>query len=375
MLWLWIILGVLLGFLIFSLIASASLFRGLLVKPHFSENDAPLSRRDKELFFSENTKAVEWFNTLLREEVYITSYGLKLHGVFINQKSDKTVILVHGYAAKLKYRIQDAPFYYKEGLNILLIDLRAHGDSEGKYITVGKYESLDLLEWIKWLNKKTKNSKIILDGVSMGAATVLCATALDLPKNVIFAVADCSYTSMRDLVHSMFSRYMLMPGWLMIGLGEGYARKWGKFSLYRGGPLECVQKAKIPILFIHGENDKLIPPSMTDRLYEKCPTQKFKLKIPKAGHAMSFCYDRQRCNRQILQLINQTMQQSVSIARVAQPKTVSETVRKPEIKNFSQDIKVVPLKKERNFQTKIYKKILKREKRDLKKINKDIKKI
>jgi len=305
--WIWIILGLLGAFIVFSILASASLFRGLIVKPNFGEKNAPLSKSDRELFFSENAKAVEWFNTLQREEVFVTNNGLKLHGVYIDQKSDKSVILIHGYAAKLKYRIQDAPFYYKQGFNILLIDLRTHGDSGGKYITLGKYESLDLLKWIEWLNQRTNNSKIVLDGVSMGAATVLCATALDLPANVVFAVSDCSYTTMRDLELAIYVRFILLPDWLVIGLLELYAHRWGKFSFYKNGPIDCVKKAKIPILFIHGQGDKLIPPAMTNKLYENCTSKKMLLKIPKAGHAMSFCYDRQKCNDAILKFIDLTM--------------------------------------------------------------------
>ncbi len=307
MLWLWITLGILGATLVFILISSVAMFRVFLIKPRFTEKNLPLSKQDKERFFSENAKAVEWFEKLNQEEVYITSGQIKLHGIFLNQNSDRTVILVHGYSAKLKYRIQDAPFYYNSGFNVLLIDLRSHGNSGGRYVTVGKHESSDLLMWISWLNERTNNSKIVLDGVSMGAATVLCATALELPSNVLFAVSDCAYTTMRDCIGSLMNRSLFFLGWLVIGLGELYSRRWGKFSLSKEGPIDCVQKAKIPILFIHGEKDWFIPPYMVDKLYTKCASKKVVLKIPKAGHAMSFVYDRERCNKEITKFIKKTM--------------------------------------------------------------------
>lgn len=303
MLWLWLLFSALGLYIICSFILSVSLFKGMLVKPKFGEKNAPLSKEDKTIFFEQLKQAEEWLEKIKKEEVYITSSNIKLHGLFLDRGSDRSVILVHGYGASLKYRVQDAPFYYNNNFNVLLIDLRTHGKSEGKYVSLGKFEALDLLEWINWLNKRTNNSKIILDGVSMGAATVNMASCLNLPKNVVFAVSDCSFTTMRDELRAMYKRFYIVPDWLLIGLGEGYSRWFGKFSLYKSGPIDCVKNANIPIIFIHGTGDKLIPPQMADKLFEACTSDKKLVKIEKAGHAMSFCYNRKACESAILEFI------------------------------------------------------------------------
>ncbi len=306
-LWLWICLGVLVGFFILSVLISALLFRGLLIRPKFSEKNAPMAKPDKKIFFEQNKKALDWLSKQKTEEVFITSDGLKLRGIFLNQHSNKSVILIHGYCAKLEYRVQDAPFYFKQGFNVLLIDLRTHGKSEGKYITLGKFEASDLLKWIEFLNQKTNYSKIVLDGVSMGGATVICASALDLPKNVSFAVADCSYTTMMELLRSTSKKYMLIPNWILLGVGEGFARRFGKFSLYKDGPIHSVKKSKIPILFVRGDDDKFIPPRMTDELFNACKADKKLIKVAGAGHAMSFSIDRKKCESAILEFVKKYM--------------------------------------------------------------------
>lgn len=307
MLWLWILLGVL-AFLAFTtFLAASSLFGILAIKPRFTFNRSPLSKHDKKLFMDATLKAEEWLSTVKSEEITITNGKIRLHGVFLNQKSDRSVIIVHGYAAELRYRLLDAPFWYNKGFNVLLIDLRTHGKSSGKYVTMGIWEAKDLVKWTQWLSRYTGGSRIILDGTSMGAATVLNATAMKLPPNVVGVVADCGYTTMRDVAHHLFRRYALMPGWLVIGLGEGFARCFGKFSLYRDGPIYSVRKATIPALFIHGTNDKFVPTWMVDKLYENYAGPKKLLKIQGAGHAMSSCYDRPKYQKAIEKLIDIAM--------------------------------------------------------------------
>lgn len=304
MLWLWISLGVLAIFAVVLLAIASSLFGILAVKPRFTFNRAPLSKQDKQMFSAATEKAEKWLKTVKSEKIRITNDGIKLHGIFLDQKSDRSVIIVHGYSAKLKYRLLDAPFWYKEGFNVLLIDLRAHGESSGRYVTMGIWEAQDLVKWTQWLSRYTNGSRIILNGTSMGAATVLNTTALKLPPNVVGVVSDCSYTTMRDVVHHLFRRYALLPGWLVIGLGEGFCRCFGKFSLYKNGPIYSVRKATIPALFIHGTNDKFVPTWMVDKLYENYAGPKKLVKIQGAGHAMSSCYDRPKYEKALRKLID-----------------------------------------------------------------------
>ncbi len=307
--WFWVIIGVAAALLVLSVVASASLFFGMFTRSKLPQTFPYLSKNKKKMFLDDVQSGRKWLENTKREEVSIRSEdGLKLKGIFINQNSNKTVILVHGYMASHLFRVQDAPFYYNLGFNILLVDQRTHGMSEGKYITCGILESKDLIRWVEFINLKLK-SEIILDGVSMGAATVICASADEnLPENVKFAVADCSYTTMRELTKTIFKRYALVPNWVIIGIGEGFARRVGKFSFHKGGPLECVKKAKIPILFLHGDKDTFIPHKMADELYANCASPSKLIKIKGAGHAMCFCEDRITCQNAVEDMIERYMQ-------------------------------------------------------------------
>lgn len=307
--WFWVIIGVAAALLVLSVVASASLFFGMFTRSKLPQTFPYLSKNKKKMFLDDVQSGRKWLENTKREEVSIRSEdGLKLKGIFINQNSNKTVILVHGYMASHLFRVQDAPFYYNLGFNILLVDQRTHGMSEGKYITCGILESKDLIRWVEFINLKLK-SEIILDGVSMGAATVICASADEnLPENVKFAVADCSYTTMRELTKTIFKRYALVPNWVIIGIGEGFARRVGKFSFHKGGPLECVKKAKIPILFLHGDKDTFIPHKMADELYANCASPSKLIKIKGAGHAMCFCEDRITCQNAVEDTIERYMQ-------------------------------------------------------------------
>ena len=135
------------------------------------------------------------------QDVYITATNngeLKLHAYEIMNKSNIWAIVVHGYYGQGKDMIYYAKEYCNRGYNVLMIDLRGHGQSEGDYIGMGWHDRLDLIDWINYLVSKNSNCEIILHGVSMGAATVMMATGEELPNNVKIAIEDCGYSSIWD---------------------------------------------------------------------------------------------------------------------------------------------------------------------------------
>jgi fermentation-respiration switch protein FrsA (DUF1100 family) len=174
------------------------------------------------------------------------------------------------------------------GHNVLVVDNRASGNSQGHIITFGIKEHKDCLKWIDLVIKeKGENVKIILSGISMGASTVLMASGYDLPKNVIGVIADCGYTAPSKIIKTVIKKIHL-PEWLIypfIWLG---ARVFGGFDLNSISPEEMVAKSTLPTIFFHGDKDDFVPLEMSKRNYEACTARKNLVIIEGAGHGLAF---------------------------------------------------------------------------------------
>mgnify|MGYP003295359279 CR=1 FL=1 len=225
------------------------------------------------------------------KDVYITSFdGLKLHGKYYEYKKDAPIeILFHGYKGSADRDMNGGVLRcFSSGRSALAVDQRAGGFSEGRVITFGINESLDCQKWVEFvINSINKDAKIILTGVSMGAATVLIASALDMPKNVVAVVADCGYTSAKEIIKETIADMHLSPRFFypfeIIG-----GKIFGHFNIDKTSPIEAMAKAKIPTVFIHGDNDAFVHYEMGVRNYETCTAPKKLITIEGAGHANSY---------------------------------------------------------------------------------------
>ena len=141
------------------------------------------------------------------QKVQITSDdGLKLSGVWVPAENPKgTILLAHGYRSSKMVDFSLAfGMYHAIGLNILIPDQRAHGKSEGKFITFGVKESRDMQYWVAYHNKTFGEIPLILSGLSMGASTMMYLADADLPENVKCIIADCGFTSPKEIIKSVF---------------------------------------------------------------------------------------------------------------------------------------------------------------------------
>lgn len=190
----------------------------------------------------------------------------KLYGWFTDNKSSTTVILVHGFGVDHKSLDVHAQLFDKLGFNTLQIDNQAAGKSEGKYLGFGYIESLDLLEWIKEVNDKHPDSKIILFGASMGAATVMLTTQYQLPKNVKLVIEDSGYTSASNILsYHCQKRYHIKGRYLIKGISLVSKIRAG-FSYAQADCTKALAKNTLPILFMHGKNDFTVPFEMREKL-------------------------------------------------------------------------------------------------------------
>ena len=178
------------------------------------------------------------------------------------------------------------------GMNALLIDERAQGQSDGCVMTFGINERLDVLEWAKYIQGRFGDVDYYLVGVSMGAATVLLAAELDFPPGLKGVMADCPYASPRDIIVTV-AGYMHIPAWTLVFALIG-ARLFGHFELSDITAVDTVKKASVPVLIIHGLADDFVPEYMSRIVVEANPEMVTRVTVEGAGHAMSFLVDRDK---------------------------------------------------------------------------------
>ncbi|MCR4739511.1 MAG: alpha/beta hydrolase [Lachnospiraceae bacterium] len=240
----------------------------------------------------------EWLMHQDLTHYYITSRdGLKLHASYLPAatETDRFVLCIHGYRCSGNREFDSiSRFYHDLGINAFMIDHRAHGESEGNYITYGAKESVDCMDWLKFMRKEFgENIEIILHGVSMGAATVMIMTGKMLPNNVVFAVEDCGYSTLKAQLCYNFNQYHF-PAELSYQLYRLSAKLRAHFDPEKCNPIEGVEQSNIPILFAHGEEDEFVPFDMVYANFDACPSPVKKLiTVPGAKHAQAFQMDDQ----------------------------------------------------------------------------------
>ena len=245
------------------------------------------------------------------EEVYVrSSDGLRLFGRYYHVRDGAPLqIEFHGYHGNAIRDFCGGNKLAREmGHNTLIVDQRAHGNSEGRYTTLGIKERDDCLRWIEWASARFgAQTPIIISGVSMGASTVLSVADAELPPNVCAIVADCPFSSASDII-SKVSADMHLPPWLALPFVELGSRLWGGFSLSDNSPLDSVSRARLPILIIHGEDDRFVPHEMSKRIAagsDKCELHLF----PGAGHGLSFIVDGERYKNTVTEFIERALKE------------------------------------------------------------------
>lgn len=230
--------------------------------------------------------------TIPFERVSIRSFdGVTLSGRYYEKTPGAPVdIMFHGYrSAGLRDFCVGMPAALKRGHNVLVVDQRAHCESGGRCLTFGIKERRDCLEWVKFIiGRCGENAEIFLFGMSMGAATVLMAAGLDLPENVKGILADCGYTSPSEILKTVmkangFSPRLIYPAVRLAGM------IFAGVDVESASASDAMTRCKIPVLFIHGDDDRFVPCDMSRENHRLCTADKKRLFIAAgAGHAMSY---------------------------------------------------------------------------------------
>ena len=247
-----------------------------------------------EIYEEYREQMTEWIREMRKREhrsVEITSFdGLTLRGKYYEQNKGAPIdILFHGYRGWAERDLCGGiNRCFSIGHNALVVDHRASGESEGRVITFGIKESRDCEEWVRFvLREIDPNAEIYLGGVSMGAATVMIAAGRELPKQVRAAVADCGYTSAKEIIEKVIQEMKLPPKLLYPFVKLG-AKFYGNFDLEECSPIEGMWNAKIPVIFFHGDTDDFVPFEMSVQNFEACITKKRFVTVEGAGHGLAY---------------------------------------------------------------------------------------
>lgn len=261
-------------------------------------------------FYPFITEANRWLHAHEVQDVFVKSHdGLRLHGLWIPAKHAKgTILFAHGYRST--YLIDFAlalDFYHNHGMNLLIPDQRAHGKSEGHYITFGVKESRDMLTWLNFHNEQQGSIPVVLSGLSMGASTMMYLADEMLPSNVKGIIADCGFTSPKEILKKVFTQTVHLPAGPSLFVVDIFARMFAGFSLNQKDSRTTLQKNKLPIILIHGMQDDFVPCDMTRQAYQVCTGPKQLLLVPDAGHGLSFLKE----TEQYVAMIEEFLQKNV----------------------------------------------------------------
>ena len=251
-----------------------------------------------EVFHEDMIRWTKMIRSMPKEDIEMqSSDGLTLRGKYYEHHKGAIVeILFHGYGGYSERDLSGGvERCFALGRSAILVDQRGAGRSDGSVVTFGIKERRDCVEWAKFVAQRFgAETKIVLTGISMGAATVMMAAGEeDLPENVVCVLADCGFSTAREIIKKVI-REMKLPANLLypfVRLG-GYI--FGHFDLEETAPLEAVKKCKVPMIFIHGDTDDFVPCEMSEVLYEACASQKKSLRvIHGAGHGLAFPVDQE----------------------------------------------------------------------------------
>ena len=255
-------------------------------------------------------KGVEQGQKLQFQRIFIEAKdGITLAGKYYHVKEHAPLILFfHGYrSGSLRDGNGILLYAQKMGYNALLVDQRGHGKSGGKTITFGIKERYDCLDWIQYANRRFgEDNEIILAGISMGAATVLMAADLGLPANVKGILADCPYSTPKEILQEVMKqmRFPVTATYQVVKLG---ARIFGGFDIEEHSPVEAMRNCRIPVLFIHGDADYFVPCDMGRKCYEACSAEKKLVLVKEAAHGMSYCVDSELYEKEITEFLEKVL--------------------------------------------------------------------
>lgn len=205
--------------------------------------------------------------------------------ILVDKKNESWVVILHGQNESVEDIYDIGSRYAAEGYNILMPDLRAHGESEGSFYGMGWLDRLDVINWIDVILAEYPSANIAIHGVDMGADTALMLSGEPLKESIKVIVAESAYTSAWDAVQNEYkARHEQWPVFPIMHMMNPVMKVWAGYSLTEANAVEQVKKANVPILLIHGKNDTFVTTDMAQTLNQAMASEHEMLTIETGTH-------------------------------------------------------------------------------------------
>ncbi len=231
------------------------------------------------------------------ETVEIASHdGTRLVGHYFKAPREKRIVIaMHGWRSKWCYDFSGlCELLDKCDCSVLYPEQRGQNASGGDYMGFGVVERHDCLAWAKYIaEREGADVPIYLFGISMGGTTVMMCADLDLPRNVKGIISDCGYTSPKEIWRHVVNKNLHVPYGFISGKVDMAYKKYTNLEC-NFSAADALSRASVPVLFIHGSDDKFVPVDMAYRNFKACKSDKELLIVPSAGHGQSYTVDRDK---------------------------------------------------------------------------------
>ena len=247
----------------------------------------------------------DFWNKYKFEDVSVMSFdGLKLFGKYLNKGKNKIAVLVHGYGGNYRDMAKYAQIFLDMGFDVLAIDNRAHGKSEGDFVGMSWLDKIDLKYWCDFLSEQNMCYKILLFGQSMGASAVCNYVGEKDCKNVVGVIEDCGFDNVYKQIYYLFNRIKIKLK-IFFKIFEFYANRKNDYKLMQVDCIKQLKKSNVPVLIIHGEKDEFVPTEMAYNLYNSLDEKRRDLYIAQdAGHTKSFEVNERKYKNVIYNFLN-----------------------------------------------------------------------
>ena len=260
-------------YILFALVASHCVYTKLLKRQsveQWSRTPTALEGLEKKMY----EDGLLWYeqNADKKQELQIESDTLKLFGEYYDFGGDRCAIILTGRAESLPQGYYFAEPYSRLGFNVLLIDSRAHGLSEGDFNTAGFEESKDVLAWAKIVYETFAPRSIMFHGICVGAAAGIFALSNDdCPEYIDGIVVEGLFTNFGEsLKNHMIERKK--PTFLTCQFINMWMKHYTGHNM-NFGPIDVISKINKPIMFLHGHQDFYSLPKHAQEMFDLCPAE------------------------------------------------------------------------------------------------------
>lgn len=298
----WIIFGIMLFLLLLVLMGGLLIFRAASIsrRGNLLKDADMLNTQQGNMLPIPVQEGLDWVCANAPRELTMESYdGVMLRGRWVPAERPRgTILLFHGWNGWAEREFCCVfSVYQKMGLNLLFVDQRGQGKSGGVYMTFGVKESRDAAQWVRFHNEKLGDFPVILDGISMGATTVLMAMGQELASNVRGVIADCGFTSPWEIWKAVAKTSVPFSVLPLLHAARLWCILLGGYDPKKHSTLEEMGMSRLPVLFLHGKEDKFVPCAMTQEAYAAYKGPKEMILVDNAGHGMSYLVERERCQK------------------------------------------------------------------------------